>query len=231
METFPFEQKDTYYGFAAIKLSEEAEIIKLIKQYEFKWIIAGFEKTDTGAHPLTNGEHVHFIYETSMKTHDAFKKALLRKYNLGSKNQKDKPAYGFPNKKINDIIKLQAYTIKNLRFYVQGITDEQIAILKTYAYVKTEKRDSHIEYCDYLQENLSSFQLTDEYDEDYNLVNKKYANFDFRMMENLIFRYFRLKNDKSVITYHRIHYIGSYYLQNYHPSLEEDNLLYLKKRF
>lgn len=221
---------ETFYGYAGIKKEEKNNIIKLIKQYTFNWILIGIEQKD-GVHALTNGEHIHFLYETSRKTHDAFKKSLIRHYNLGSKNQSDKSSYGFPNKKIEDLDKLKAYTLKDLDYYTEGITTDEIESIKKLSFPKEDKKDDTIEAAEYLHSNLSEFQLTDEYDEEYNLINCRHHNFDFRMMENIIFRHFRKNNNKKVITYHRIHYVGSYYLQNYHEDKEEDNIQYLKKRF
>lgn len=221
---------ETFYGYAGIKREEKNNIIKLIKQYQFNWILIGMESKDN-VHHLTNGDHVHFLYETSRKTHDAFKKALIRAYNLGSKNQPNKSSYGFPKKPIEDMQRLKAYTLKELDYYTEGLSEDEIELLKTISFPKEEARDYSKEAAEYLHSNLSEFQLTDEYDEDYNLINCRLHNFDFRMMENIIFRYFRKVNKDKVITYHRIHYVGSYYLQNYHEDKEEDNIQYLKKRF
>lgn len=161
--------------------------------------------------------------------HEAFLTQLKRKYNLGSKNQPDKAYCGFVTK-INKIEETKSYCLKHNNYVTEGIEKEELEKLYKNSYIKDEKKDDTKEAAEYLHENLSEFQLTDEYDEDYNLINARHHNFDLRMMENIIFRYLR-RNSTKVITYHRIHYVGSYYLQNYHQDKEEDNILYLKKRF
>jgi hypothetical protein len=219
------------FGYASIFHKEKEDIIKLIEEYNPVWYIIGMETCKTGEHKQTGGEHFHFIYDMKDNDHEAFKKQLIRKYNLGSKNNKqDKPYYGFPKTDIKDTQKLKAYTIKDMNYVSKGISDEEIKNIEEISFPKEQKDDIE-DYCEYLNSNLAAFQLVDEYDEDYNLINARYDDFDFREMENMIFRYYKQKGNKKVMTYHKLHHIGSHYLQNYHPTKEKSNLTYMKKRF
>lgn len=103
-----------YIAFmAAIKHDQWSYVLDTLKEYEIGAYLCSKEIAK-GVHSETNGEHMHFLVQMTDKDYHKFsKRVFVEKYKLRGKATKDNPRQYGRVKKIENLERMAAYTLKD----------------------------------------------------------------------------------------------------------------------
>lgn len=123
-----------------------------LKEYPIGLYLIAAEKA-TDSHIETNGEHFHFLVQmTDTDYHKYSKRVFKDKLKLRGQAKDGKPRQYGRVKKIEDVTRMAAYTIKqgNIR---TNMTEAQLAAYKAVTFVAKEQQSFDEELYEYLSNN------------------------------------------------------------------------------
>lgn len=148
--------------FGAIKHNQTDYVLQILQEYDIGSWLLGLEVTKD-AHKETNGEHIHFLVQMNDKDYHKFSKRIfIDKYKLRGKALKDKPRQYGRVKKIEDLSRMAAYTIKDKNIRT-NMSEEQLEQYRAIAFQNQEKDDFRQDLMKYIEDQYNISQKQDDY--------------------------------------------------------------------
>lgn len=216
-EPTPVVETEDDYGEEVVKIEKGLEYIAFmcavhhinfqyledtLKEYDIGLYLISAETTND-AHKETQGQHFHFLVQMTDKDYHSFSKRVFKdKFKLRGQAKDGKPRQYGRVKKIEDLERMGAYTIKqgNIR---TNMTEKQLEAYKKITFVAKEQLN--------FEEELYTFLVNNAYDKDlcrklveYNKLAVLVINFvrNHKVKHSLT----RQKIDKYV-RFYQLHYL------------------------
>jgi len=137
---------------AAVEFQYYEEIKEVLLSYEVdRWIIA--KETSSTSHKETNGEHLHFMCLMSDQDYNRFaKRIFIDRFKLRGRAIKDHPRQYGKVKNIENVSRMQSYTLKDGNFQT-NMSEKEIQVLCDASFKKNEDRNFNDRLYDWLKEN------------------------------------------------------------------------------
>lgn len=154
------ETAQDYMAFmAAVPHSEIENVKNALLEYDSctQYLIA--LEVSPGTHVETEGEHMHFI--TNMTPHDYHsfsRKQFVTKYKLRGKALKDKPRQYGKLKKIHNIEKMFAYTVKDGNIHT-NFSEKALERWKDLAFKVPDYKARLNDYIQYMKKNVDPDEI------------------------------------------------------------------------
>lgn len=191
--------------FGCIKHLEIDNVEEILKEYEIGAYLIGLE-ISLDSHEETDGEHMHFVVQmTDQDYHRFSKRVFIDKYKLRGKALKDKPRQYGRVKRIQDLERMCAYTLKDYNIR-SNMTEKQLDSYKNISFKKQEIKEHKELLFDYVTNNWTKtdFARFDNWNQ--GLVVNEFEN-AFKLM----IRYYRAENKprrKNILEPLVLEYLG-----------------------
>jgi len=206
---------------AAILHTEYDYLENIIQEYDIGGYLIAAEISDD-SHKDTYGQHFHFLVQMNdVDYHKFSKRVFIDRYKLRGKAIKDKPRQYGRVKKIHDLERMGAYTLKdgNIR---SNMTEQQLQSFKDIAFKVNEKEDFRDKIMDYIKEKVNKIS---EYNQETLVVDKrtKIKIVDDYLIISYIIDYYKSLPDKLPVSKAQIESHFKYY-QMYHSKISSYEL-------
>lgn len=192
--------------FGCIRHSEIDNVEEILKEYEIGAYLIGLEIA-LDAHEETNGEHMHFVVQMNDKDYHRFcKRIFIDKYKLRGKALKDKPRQYGRVKRIQDLERMCAYTLKdnNIR---SNMTEKQLDSYRNISFKKKENKEFKEQLWEYVNQNwLGKYAEVDKWGQD--IVQNEYENCACLIID--FYRAEQKQRRKNIIEPLVIEYLGKF---------------------
>jgi len=192
--------------FGCIRHSEIESVEETLKEYEIGAYLIGLE-VSFDSHEETNGEHMHFVVQMTDKDYHRFSKRIfIDKYKLRGKALKDKPRQYGRVKRIQDLERMCAYTLKdnNIR---SNMTEQQLDSYRNISFKKKELKEFKEQLWEYVNNNWNGkYARTDNWNQ--GLVVNEYENAACLIID--FYRAEEKQRRKNIIEPLIIEYLGKF---------------------
>lgn len=203
-----------YIAFmAAIKHEHREYVMETLKEYDIGAYLVSFE-TAKDSHKETNGEHIHFLVQMTIKDYNAYsKRVFIKKFALRGKAAKDKPRQYGKVQKIESIDRMAAYTLKDGNIE-SNMSQAQLDAYREISHQRDDERTLQDALFDYMKECLDKHFYNHEYE-----INHDHVS--FRLLALFVYDYFKKEKINAYLSKIKIEkYVRTYQLTRMNMSRE-----------